>query len=475
MSIAFEPTKYRRRPAFIVPIAFMLLVTFGVGPNFLLVMFACIVLIVGVNLLWRPGEVQILLYIFGIQWLQVTSTLCFANIRGVPVSELLLGFPAMGEAAILVLVAILVLAIGMRLGAGPQRHSHLARARAAIASIPPIRWLQLHVVMWGVSTASLLLAATIPGLSQPLLALANFKWATFVILTIVTFARQDASRILWFVVFGVEFLSAIGGYFSSFKFVFVFTLVAITAVDVRIKVGQIVGGGFMSIVLITLGVYWTAIKGEYRYFVSGGQQAQVVVVSPVEAFEKIIDLVAETDAPQLKDAAERLAHRFAELNIFSAVLLYVPAVVPHEGGALWWDAVSRPFMPRILFQNKAIIDESELSRRYTGIQMAGIEQGTQISMGYIADSYIDFSKFGMWGVILAFGYSLGRIYRWLVEHPNGHGILGFGLCTSILIQVGSLGFSSAKLVGGILVSVLVATLVLRIAPIYITWLRPGKY
>lgn len=459
------------RPAFIVPVAGALLFLLGVGPNFLLVLLACVVLVVGVHLLWRPGEAQILLFVFSIQWLQVTSTLFFANIKGVPVSELILDFPAMDQAALLVLVALMVLAIGMRLGSGPQRPFHLARARAAIWSVPPVRWLQLHIAMWGVSTTALVLAVAVPGLAQALLALASFKWATFVILTIVTFARPDASRILWFVVFAVEFLSAIGGYFSTFKFVFLFTLVAITAVGVRFTIGQAIGGTITAVAMLILGIYWTAIKPEYRSFLSGGQRAQIVTVSPAEAVGKIIDLAAEVDAREFASAAEQLANRFAELDMFSAVLVNVPAVVPHEWGTLWWDAISRPLMPRILFPDKAIIDESELSRQYTGLRMAGMEEGTQISMGYIAETYIDFSVYGMWGALLLFGYFLGLIYRWCVEHTNGQGILGGGLACGTLSQVQSIGFSSAKLVGGILICVIVAALVLRFSPRFLPWLR----
>jgi hypothetical protein len=461
----------KSRPAFIVPLALALLFTFGIGPNFELVVLACVVLIVGAHLLWRPGEAQIMLFIFAYQWLQVTMTLFFANIRGVPVSELIFGYPAMDQAALLVITSLLVLAIGMRLGAGAQRPYHLARARAAIVRVPPGRWLYLHILMWAVSTVSLLLAAAVPGLSQPLIAMAGFKWATFTILTIATFARSDASRTAWLVVFGIEFLSSIGGYFSSFKFVFVFTLIAISAVGVRVSIGQVVGGALTTMMMVTLGLYWTAIKDDYRYFLSGGQQAQVVTVSTVQAMSKIVDLAADVDGPALSNAAEGLANRFAEIDMFSAVLLYVPAVVPHEWGSLWWDAVTRPFMPRILFPDKAIIDESELSQRYTGMRLAGMEQGTQISIGYIAESYVDFSEFGMWGALLIFGYFLGRIYRWCIEHPNGHGILGFGIACATLMQLQSVGFSSAKLVGGILTSVIVAAIALRFVPTFLPWLR----
>ena len=397
MLINISPSLAASRPTFVYPVAATLLLCFVFGPNLLIGLLSCVVLIFGVNLLWRPSEPQVLLYIFGYQWLQVTTLILIASFRGVAVSELYSGSPALDSAVLLVLLGISILAIGVRLGTGPQKAVYIARAQAVIFSVPPMRWLQLHMIMWGISTISLLLALIIPGLSQGFLALANFKWATFVILTMVTFTRPDASRIAWVIVFLVELVSSFGGYFSSFKFVFVFIILSISAVGVRITLGRAIAGAVTVFLMLFIGIYWTAIKPDYRQFVRGGQEGQVVTVSQVEATKKFFELAAEVDEQKFIDAQENLLTRFAELDIFSAVLVNVPANVSYQRGALWWDAMTRPFMPRILFPNKEIIDESELTRRYTGLQLAGMEQGTQISMGYIADSYIDFSEFGMWG------------------------------------------------------------------------------
>ena len=68
---------------------------------------------------------------------------------------------------------------------------------------------------------------------------------------------------------------------------------------------------------------------------------------------------------------------------FGAVLDYVPRIVPHEDGALWWDAISRPFMPRFFFTDKAIIDDFERTNKYTGFAVSGANEGTSISIGYM--------------------------------------------------------------------------------------------
>lgn len=455
--------KVKARPSFIVPIAVMLLLTFGAGPNFYLVILCSMSLIIIVYLLWRPGELQVLLFLMIYQWTQVSSSVFYASFMGISVSELIFGFPSMDRASMLVLFALIIMALGMRLGVGRQNFVSVAHMRHAILVIPAARWLHLHILFCLLSFFSMSLSIAIPVLSQPLLALADFKWVTFVALTVVTFSGKDASKPIWLLFFLLEFLSSLGGFFSSFKFVFIYTLISLTAINVRIKLLQVLSGIFLIIMLFTLALYWTSIKPEFRSFLNQGEQSQNVLVSPLEALEKLIDLSVEVKVDDLSRSSFAMLTRFSEIDMFSAVLDHVPSVNAHVWGSLWGDSILRPFMPRILFPEKAIIDESALSREFTGLEMAGFEQGTQISMGYIAESYIDFSELFMWVPLFIFGFFIGRTHRWLIESPNGFGIIGFSLSCSIFLQIGSLGFSSAKLFGGILVSLIVAYLLLNYA------------
>jgi hypothetical protein len=458
----------RPKPVFIIPMAFVLFLAFGLGPNYQFALLACAVLIAGTFLLWRPGEPQILLFLFCLQWLQPTVTVFYANLRGLPLLEFMYDFPGIEFATTLVLLGLFFLALGIRLGAGRQQSLQIVRFHDAIRRIPPIRWLRLHLFMFVVSTVALLLAASVPELSQPLLALANFKWATFLIFTIATFARSDGPRAIWFAIFCIEFTMSLGGYFSSFKYVFLFVLIAMTAIGLRLKAKQIAGGAITAVVMLTAGLYWTAIKDEYRQFLNGGTNQQVVVVGQGEALTKIVELAGDVTSDQLIRAADDLARRFADMEMFAAVVTYVPKFVDHEWGKLWWDAISRPFMPRILFPAKAIIDESEITTLYTGISVAGMEQGTQIGLGYIANSYIDFGEAVMMLPILLFGVFIGRSHRWLINNRFGFGVMGAGLSSATFLQI-SVGVSLAKLIGGIIVCLLVAYLILNVVARHMPW------
>ena len=449
------------QPVFIVPVAAIIFVLFGLGPNYDFALLVCGVLIVGVFLLWRPGEPQILLFVFAYQWLQIATLVFYANLRGITLLEFMSDVPGLGYAITLAAFGLVSFVIGIRIGAGQQQPSYLIRIRNAINEVPATRWLKIHLVMLAVSSLSLVLARFIPGLSQPLLALGNMKWATFLIFTIVTFAKPGGPRRIWFILFSLEFVMSLGGYFSSFKEVFLYTLIAITAIANRITLRQILPGLVVSAVMLVLGLYWTAVKPEYRAFLRGDETNQVVVVGYAEAVQKLAELVEEVDSTKLETAANDLAKRFAEIDIFGAVVAYVPSVRDYEWGKLWMDAISRPFMPRLFFPGKAKIDESETTNYYTGLNFAGFSQGTQVSMGYFADNYIDFGPIGMMAALLGLGFLLGYLYHWFLFHRNGGGLLGCGLASSTLIQAASLGVSSAKLFGGIIVCVVVAVLFLN--------------
>lgn len=463
------------KPWFIIPTAAVLLLAFGIGPNVDMAVLACGVLIAGTFLLWRPGEVQTLLLVFVLQWLQPTVLLFYANLRGVRIAELMHGYPGVETATALMLLGLFFLAVGLRLGSGGPNTALVAQFSEALGRVSQKSWLYLHLMMLVLSAVATFLAMAAPPLSQPLLALANFRWATYVGFTISTFASRDHSRAIWVAVFCFEFVLDLGGYFSSFKHVFLYTLLSFTPFLTRLNARTAVVAVLVAAAMLSSALYWTAIKPDYRYYVSGGSNQQQVVVAQKEALLKIVELVSDVTARDLLSAANELTHRFSEVDVFSLVVVNVPSVVRHESGGVWLDAISRPFMPRVLFPGKSAIDESERTIYYTGRQFAGLEKGTQVGLGYIADSYIDFGRFGMMGALLALGAFIGGIYRWLMRQRSGNVLVNSALTTAIFMQVASVGVSSPKLAGGVLVSLLVAYLLLKfVVPRLLPWLAGDK-
>jgi hypothetical protein len=447
----------------------------GIGPHMALAALSVLVLVVGMTLLWRPGESPILLLIFGYQWMQASIPIFKGNWLGLglnDISERHLG--DMDTAIALTLVGLASLALGIRWGAGPRRVDLQMTARHVALSQPISRWFLLYVVGSGVAAFSLAFAWTVPGLSQPMLALASIKWAFFFMLAYATFVRASGINLLFATAFAIELAQGVGGFFSDFKTVFFFTLLAGGASGKRISLPVMFGLCSIVALLTVFGIVWTAVKDDYRKFVSGGDSATQFVTSDYgTAIAKLGDLIGELDSESLTKATNGMLNRLTYVEYFGIAIGYVPRILPHEGGALMWDAIRRPFMPRVLFSDKSAIDDTERTNLYTG-GAAGNYYGTTISLGWIAETYIDFGEYLMMGAIFLIGYFYGRIYRWCLDGSGLRGSpLGFAFASSVLLSVLSLENSFTNSFGGIVVSVLVVWLIVNFAvPRWCPWLVP---
>jgi len=456
----------------VLAIAISIFLIGGWGPNMALAALSVFVLVVGGSLLWRPGEPPILLLLFSYQWMQASISIFRANWLDLDVSSNSRGGD-MDTAVALTLIGLASLAVGMRWGAGPERaHVQLA-ARSLALSQPVSRWFWLYAVSSVVAAVAFAFAWEVPGLVQPLLALASMKWTFFFMLAYATFVRASGVGTFFIVAFAVELALGIGGFFSDFKMVFFVTLLAGAASGKGFSPRAVLGLCSLGAVLIVFGIVWTAVKKDYREFVSGGTGDQVVTVDYLTGVAKLADLVGALDTKALTEASDIMVRRLSYVEYFAAAIDYVPSLFPHENGALMWDAISRPFMPRILFPEKAIIDDSERTNRYTG-GAAGNYQGTSISLGWIAETYIDFGEFLMMAAILFIGYFYGRIYRWCLDGSGTRGLLGFAFATAVLVPYIGMESSFTKTFGGVAASLVMVLLIVKFGvPRWCPWLVPN--
>jgi hypothetical protein len=434
----------------------------GIYPNTLLAVLAVAVLLFGVRLLWRPGEPPVLFFAFAMQWVQGSVKVFQANWMEVPVTVL----PSYGGkvdlAIALSLFGVAFLALGMRLGAGPWHSQDGEALRTAALSYGPRYWFRIYVAVFVISNLASSLAYLVPGLSQPLLVLTDLKWGFFWILAYVTFC-QGSNRQYWYLAFGIELLLSLGGYFSDFKTPLIFSALAVVAVRMRLSLGRYLLLFTLGAVMLLLAVAWTAIKVEYRDFASGGQQAQIVAVPYSQRMEKLAQLVSHLDGDEMAQGFTLLLWRLAYTDYLAVTLDNVPSALPHENGALWWDAIRRPFMPRMFFPEKSAINESAQVEHYTGIPL-GLTSGgsTSISLGYMTESYIDFGAVGMMVPILGLGLLLGLFYRQMLKLHPPLKLVGIGLATATVYGAYLLETSTAKICGGLAVAMLVSWAILRV-------------
>lgn len=460
-------------PPAILPVAICCFFIALMGSNVGLGLAAAVLLLVGSAMLYRPGESPVLLFIFGYQWLQISAVIFHASWLGIHIDEYAI-YPGLDleTTAAMSLVALFLLACGIRAGMGAYRPRDAETARIIASSWPTERWFWLYAAAWLVSSMSQSVAWVIPGLSQPLLALANLKWAFFLILTYSVFASPRSRSIYWMAAFGVELVMSLGGFFSDFKTVFFFSIFGIVAAQVKLQPRAYLGMAALGALLFVFAVVWTAIKPAYRDYVSGGTGQQVVKVEFSDRIAKLSDLIGSVNGAVFSEGADRLIRRIGYLDFFAATIGYVPRVMPYEDGAIWGDAIVRPFMPRMFFPNKTEIHDSDRTNKYTGAGVAGADAGTSISIGYMGETYIDFGPMGMMGVIAIFGYALGRLYRYFLTSPKTRGVLGLGLSTAVMFVMTPIETSITKSVGGIIVSFIMAWLLVTfVIPSFARWTR----
>lgn len=467
-----QPTERPSAVAAATLIAGLLVLAAGsYGPDFGLALLAAVVLAIGIACLWRPGEAPVLLFVFLYHWVQGSMAIFQATFAGVPLDSYFPETSQASEATFLTLCALVAMAVGMRAGAGPIRHEQIWDARALAASRPMRDWFVLYAASWCLGAVALYGVGLAAGLAQIFYGIEALRWAFFLMLAFAHFSQPRTAG-WWFpAAFAFEFVMGIGGYFSDFQTVFLVTFLATMMAGVRLTairvfvVAALVGAAFC------VGVIWTAIKPDYRQFVSRGQAAQVVSVSYPEQIGKLGQLVGELDQDRLSEATQQLFSRLSYVEFFGSTLAHVPAIVPHTQGELLLDGIVRPFTPRVFFPDKPVIDDTERTQYYSGRKIAGVEQGTSISLGWVAEMYIDF---GTWGMMLAaagVGLLYGSIQRVFTTWSASRGLLGFAMASAVLLTVAPLEASLTKVLGGLAASLIAAFLIIRfVVPSACPWL-----
>jgi hypothetical protein len=472
------PALLAERPTRVPPALILVAVTIfaiaGFGPNITLAIFALAVLIAGAALLWRPGESPILLFIFGYHWIEISISIFYSNLFDQNVADFVPWSGQQERAIVLSLIGLLLLAAAMRRGAGHWRHEAGERLRKIVLGRRVGSWFRLYVISAAIAFFALGFSWFIPGLRQPILALANFKWAFFWLLAYATFIQPRAPKLFLFMAFAYEFVMSLGGFFSDFKTVLFFTIFALLASGLRFSRKAMIGIVVSGLVVITLGVIWSAIKTPLRLIFAPEQEGQTATIGFTDRLRTVADLVSDVNPEFLRLGAQALVERVSYVEFFGVILNTVPAVMPHTNGAIWADAATRPLMPRLFFPNKPVIDDTERTFQYTNGLITLTSAITSISIGYFSEAYIDFGAYGMMIPIGLLGLLYGRIYRWAIRRGDRYGGFGSAAATVILLNSFDFGWSITKILGGVAVSVLVAWAIMRfVAPIYLTRAAAG--
>ncbi len=419
-------------------------------------------------LLWRPGEPPVLVFACAMQWLQAASVIFYVDLYGISLSQA--GGPEFERATWLSLGAIVALTAGMRLAllrSGPSRYA-LLRNEALRTNIGAA--LAGYLSCFSIAVLAQRFAWDIPALTQVIYALITLKWCALFILAYCIVEQQKGYLFLGLIAV-VEVAIGLLGFFAGFKSVFFVLFVVALTSPFALRGRRLTVTLLLAITLFCMGTVWSAIKSEYREFLNQGTDQQVVTVSVDESAGKLGDLLSNLTWDNFMDGLDAMLLRVGYVRFFALTLINVPDAVPYENGALWAGAVKHVVTPRLFFPDKGTISDSERTTLYTGVLVAGEEQGTSIGIGYVAESYVDFGPIWMFAPIFLLGAFFGIIYRVFIIHARFK-LIGTAIASAILIfGAYTIETSNIKIVGGNVTSVIVlGGLYLALARILHGWL-----
>jgi hypothetical protein len=304
---------------------------------------------------------------------------------------------------------------------------------AALDKINPQKVLYLYLILYAISAVLSRFAFVFGGLTQVFINIALLKWAGFVLLGYLSF-RNKQYRVLFAVAFVLDFVGGFFSFFSSFKDVFFYTAVVLMTFITRINFKLSVRGAIVVFLLFYIAVVWTVIKGDYRQFLNEGSGQQVVNVSQEQAFNKLSDLLATVNKETVNEGIGSFFYRMQYVYHLAKAIDMVPENIPFQHGALWRETVEFTTVPRMFNPNKGTYDASIKASKFTGIHYLGGAQGVSYSLGYFADSYVDFGFPGMFIVLAIIAFIWAKVYRFFLLKSTGNIVVNYAIVTAFFIQ-----------------------------------------
>ncbi len=415
-----------------------------------------------VLLLWRSHEPPALLFAAAFQWLQVYSPILAANIVGLPLAEHYT-LATMNASAWLGFLAIITLALGMRVVSSGKRYTKtLSSIGASLTELKLSRVIFTYVLVKIIIVLLAYIAQKVPVLQSIVHAL-SFGMYAVLFLIFWTFAHSQNFKRLGLVVLVVEIVQGFMGFFGSFKIsIFIFIVAYLT--KQKQKTTLLKSGGILLIVLtLILGSTWQAVKVPYRLFMNQGEKTQEVTVSAYDQVIFLKNILGELDQDQVLYGLSTIPGRLGQLEYFGHTIDMIPRNIPHQDGRLWGEAFSHILKPRIFFPDKAAVSDSVRTNEFTGVSVAGADDGASIGLGYITESFVDFGPFFMFVPIFFTGIFWGLSYRLIIYSSRGAPVIGIAFA-SVCILLGAMLIekSNIKIIGGTLMFLLVWVPFLRL-------------
>lgn len=419
-----------------------LLVFFSSQP--LLVIYSLAILFILYKIFWKPGEPKVIFIALAYFWSSITVKIFYADIVGLNYEDLSIS-PKIIETTFISLLCLVVFSFGLFF-TSRNRLKNLYVSSTDSLGYKVNNVAIFYIISTVVSITLKGVLFVIPSLSQLLNAIVQVKLGLTFMLCHVIYVQKKPMWLLY-VILGVEILLSFVSFFSSFKDILITIVIVFSFYPYKLSFKQYVRNSIAAIGIIYLLLIWQTIKGEYRFFLNQGTQSQAILVNTNDALTKIWDLAKDANPfDKDNDVVYQSIDRLSYIEFFSQATVRVPFEVSYENGDLWLANVMHVLVPRIINPDKKAIDDSKMVNQYCMRQVATAEIGTTFSLGFMAESYIDFGPYFMYIPIFLVGCLFGWIYKYILQNSINF-IWGFSMVCSLWAYISCNGTPGSKILG----------------------------
>lgn len=434
----------------------ILLVYFSAQP--LLVIYSLAALFILYKLFWRAKEPKVIFIGLAYFWLSVVAKIFYADFVGLVYEDLSLSYKIV-ETTFIALIALLVFALGIFFTSrNIEKKIYISYTETFGYNTTKVMSVYIATTVGSIFLKGILFV--FPGFSQLFAALIAMKTGLLFLLIHTLYAQKKQQWLIAIIV-GVEIVLSFVSFFSSFKDILITLAVVFSFYPIKVSIQQYVRNIGLAVATLYLMLIWQTIKSEYRFFLNQGTRTQSVQVSTSDALSKIAELAATAD-PFNKDnnTVYESIDRLSYIEFFSQAMVRVPNEKPHENGTLWLNNIMHVLVPRIFNPNKKAIDDSQMVNDYCIRQVATSGQGASWSLGFIAESYIDFGIPFMFLPIFLVGCLMGWVYK-LVITKSINFVWGFSMVCSFWVYINCNGMAGTKILGRVLMYLIAFYLIKR--------------
>src|SRR5262249_13681191 len=215
-----------------------------------------------------------------------------------------------------------------------------------------------------------------------------------------------------------------------------------------------------------------AVKADYRSMATGYSDTQQVVTPLGERLGWLGDRALSPSEIDWSLSVDELLRRIAYIDFFAATISASSTASDSRFFRNWGELIDHVTHPRILFPDKAVVDDTAVMERLVRADGTEDRSGTSISVGYFAENYADFGFPMMLVPLFVLGLVTALGVRYLMTRPPGP-IVGEAFALAFILSF-TFGVSStlAKIIGPAIVNFAFLALAIKfIWPSCSRWLR----